>query len=111
MQLAENSTNRFVVLGKLLEVEPTRYTPAGLPVCEFKIAHESEQVEEKIPRLVKFELKAITMGLLAKQITNYSVGSLLECHGFIAQRSYKSKSVCFHVNQIKFKTMQVGETL
>ncbi len=100
----EQHANSWVVSGRLLEIEPIRYTPSGLPVCEFKLFHESEQIEEKIPRRVKFELKATSMGVLATQIARCSLGTLLECQGFMLQRSYKSKLLSFHVSQFKFKS-------
>ena len=37
--------NQFVLSGKLIELDALRYTPAGIPVVNFRLSHESEQIE------------------------------------------------------------------
>ena len=42
-----------------MELSALRYTPAGIPVIEFKLDHESEQDEAGTKRQVKAQISAV----------------------------------------------------
>ncbi|HEX4842787.1 MAG TPA: primosomal replication protein N [Limnobacter sp.] len=90
-------SNQFVLIATLTAKSVLRYTPAGIPVCEFELEHESEQLEASKTRLVKCTVSAMAMGVAAKQVDQIGLGQLVEWSGFLALRSHKSKSLRFHV--------------
>jgi primosomal replication protein N len=93
--------NQLTLTAKLVVKSVLRYTPAGLPICEFELEHESEQLEASKPRLVKCIVPALALGVAATQIGVLELGSLRNWSGFIALRSHKSKSLRFHVCAVR----------
>jgi len=94
-------TNQFTLTATLIAKSILRYTPAGLPICEFELEHESEQLEASKPRMVKCTVSALALGVAANQVNGLDVGSLKNWSGFIALRSHKSKSLRFHVCAVR----------
>ncbi|MCR2746683.1 primosomal replication protein N [Limnobacter parvus] len=93
--------NQFTLTATLIAKSIVRYTPAGLPICEFELEHESEQLEASKPRMVKCTVQALALGVAANQVSGLEVGSLKNWSGFIALRSHKSKSLRFHVCAVR----------
>jgi primosomal replication protein N len=93
--------NQFILTATLVAKSILRYTPAGLPICEFELEHESEQLEASKPRTVRCTVPAVALGVAANQINGLEVGALKNWSGFIALRSHKSKSLRFHVCAVR----------
>lgn len=93
--------NQFTLTATLIAKSVLRYTPAGLPICEFELEHESEQLEASKTRMVKCTVSALALGVAANQVNGLEVGSLKSWSGFIALRSHKSKSLRFHVCAVR----------
>ena len=93
--------NQFTLTATLVAKSILRYTPAGLPICEFELEHDSEQLEASKPRMVKCTVSAVALGVAANQVSGLEVGSLKNWTGFIALRSHKSKSLRFHVCAVR----------
>ena len=83
-------------------MEPLRFTPAGIPVVNFRLAHSSSQIEAGIGRLVQSEITAIAVGQLAEQISKRRPEQECMVRGFIAARSRNSSQIVLHVNEIRF---------
>ncbi|MCL2830247.1 MAG: primosomal replication protein N [Betaproteobacteria bacterium] len=98
----ENSLNRFVICGTVIERQALRYTPAGVAVVECRICHESEQDEAGQKRRVECEIPLIGMGEAAKWLQGASPGMQIRCTGFVAAKSRNSKQLVLHVEQIDF---------
>jgi primosomal replication protein N len=96
------SSNRTELAGQLQERGSLRYTPAGVPVIEFRIAHASEQIEAANPRRVECELACVAIGPLALLLKETSPGMELVVGGFLAARSLKQKTPVLHVTTIEF---------
>lgn len=94
--------NRTELAGILQERGPLRHTPAGIPVIEFQIAHESEQLEADSVRRVRCEIACVALGTTASLLNEAAPGSALRVSGFLASRSLKRKTPVLHVNQIEF---------
>ncbi|WP_370262113.1 primosomal replication protein N [Limnobacter sp.] len=94
---AERVSNQFVLVAALTAKSVLRYTPAGLPVCEFELEHESTQLEASKARQVKCTVSAVALGVAAQQVDQINLGQMVEWSGFIALRSHKSKGLRFHV--------------
>ncbi|MDO4696955.1 MAG: primosomal replication protein N [Neisseria sp.] len=81
--------NRFCLNALIVKSSPLRYTPAGIPVLDIMLRHESQQTENGKPCRVAFEMQAKIIGEKARywqQRENVAV----EVEGFLAQRSQKS---------------------
>ena len=88
--------------GKLLERGALRYTPAGIPVIEFRFAHASEQMEAEKPRKVECEIACVALGAPALLLKDVRPGAELELTGFLAAKSVKVRSPVLHVTNIEF---------
>jgi primosomal replication protein N len=100
-ETGNTGTNQFNLTATLAAKSVLRYTPAGLPICEFELEHESEQLEASRPRIVKCTVQALALGVAANLVNGLEVGSLKNWSGFIALRSHKSKSLRFHVCAVR----------
>lgn len=97
------SQNLLKLDGQVVERGAVRYTPAGIPVIEFRLEHQSEQVEGGGKRKVDCEIACVALGSLATLLSGMNAGSLCSATGFIAARSLKSRSLVLHVTAIEFK--------
>ncbi len=79
-----------------------RYTPAGIPALEFRVAHTSEQVEAGNPRSVECVLACTALGQMALLLKDSAPGTALTVGGFLAARSLKQKLPVLHVTTIEF---------
>lgn len=91
-----------MLAGKLLELSSLRYTPAGIPALNFRIAHASEQIEAGTQRMVECEMPALALGQPALLLAGAKPGDGLRLSGFIAAKSLKSRIPILHVNEIEF---------
>ncbi len=94
--------NRVELGGVLLERKALRFTPAGVPVTECLIGHQSEQLEAGSNRRVECEVQAIALGETAQWLQAANPGARLQLSGFLAARSRHSRQPRLHVTQIEF---------
>ncbi|MEW6164518.1 MAG: primosomal replication protein N [Pseudomonadota bacterium] len=94
--------NRCELSGRLLERGGLRYTPAGVPVVEFRIGHASEQIEAGNPRRIECELACVAVGAPALLLKESGPGVPMTVGGFIAARSLKQKAPVLHVTTVEF---------
>jgi len=90
-----------VLSGEVVQVEPLRYTPAGLPLLSFAVRHASEQMEAGIKRKVECEMAVVAIGDIARQAQNIQLSSQVKLAGFIAKRSLKSTQLVLHLNALE----------
>lgn len=93
--------NRLEVEGQILEQSPVRYTPAGIPVLEFLLSHESEVTEAGVPRRIAFSLQVLVMGDLVQMAGNIGLGTRLRIQGFIAPVRKDSPKFRLHAQRIQ----------
>jgi primosomal replication protein N len=79
-----------------------RFTPAGVPVVEFKIDHESEQDEAGSKRSIKAEIHAVAFEAQARLVAKARPGSEVQLEGFLGAKSKRSKKIVLHVTNIEF---------
>ena len=94
--------NRVELTGSLIERLALRHTPAGVPVTECRIRHESDQIEAGSPRRVECEIPAVGLGDPAKWLQAASVGSKVKVTGFLAAKSRNSKQLVLLIEHIEF---------
>jgi primosomal replication protein N len=87
--------------GEVVQIEPLRYTPAGLPLLSFAVRHISEQLEAGIKRKVECEMAVVAIGDIAKQAQSIQLASQVKLAGFIARRSLKSTQLVLHLNALE----------
>lgn len=98
----EPGLNRVALSGILVERKALRFTPAGVPVIECAIGHDSEQIEAGSPRRVECEIPAIALGEPARWIQDAVAGMPVRVTGFLAARSKNSRQLRLHVTTIEF---------
>jgi primosomal replication protein N len=93
-----------------VELGTLRYTPAGLPAVEFKLAHESEQEEAGGKRTVRAELGAVAFDSQARLMAAAKLGTQARFQGFLAAKSKRSQRLVLHVTNIEFvETLTEGD--
>ncbi len=83
-------------------LQSLRYTPAGVPVVEFRLAHESERAEAGAMRKVRAEIDAVAFEAQARLLAAGPMGRLLKAEGFLCAKSRQSKKPVLHVTNIEF---------
>jgi primosomal replication protein N len=86
----------------LFELDALRHTPAGIPVIEFRLLHESEQLEAGQMRRVECEMACVALGDSARVMSGARPGGQLRVGGFLAAKSLKRRSPVLHIDTIEF---------
>ena len=97
-----DEANRVELSGTLAELGALRHTPAGIPVIEFRIRHESQAVEAGSSRKVEAEVEAIAFQTDARLLAAAAPGSALRVEGFLCAKSRRSKKLVLHLTKIEF---------
>jgi primosomal replication protein N len=96
--------NRVGLTASLVEREPIRYTPAGVPIVGLKLSHRSVQREAGTDRTVEMEIAAIAADRVALRIDRIALGSALKLEGFLAPRRRNVKALVLHVTDFELDT-------
>jgi primosomal replication protein N len=97
------SVNEVRLAGKAHEVLELRFTPAGIPVLEFRLRHASVQAEAGGSRRVEVDMPAIAFGPLAQRLAEDAPAGEIVASGFLAPRSLRSTQLVLHAQQIEFQ--------
>ena len=65
----------MVLSAQLVERGAVRYTPAGLPACDFALKHESQVTEDGTPRKESLQMRAVAIGDLAQRLMKLEIGT------------------------------------
>ena len=79
-------TNRLTLTATLVARQPLRYSPAGIPILNVRLLHQSEQVEAGKPRSVTCELPGIAVGDVALKLDSKHTDTELQLTGFLATK-------------------------
>ena len=85
-----------------MELGALRFTPAGMPAVEFRIAHESEQDEAGRKRKVEAQLGAVAFDSQARLMASAKLGVQARFGGFLAAKSKRSQKLVLHVTNVEF---------
>jgi len=96
------ATNRVELTGELLTRGALRRTPAGIPVVEFSLGHQSRQQEAAATRRVECEVACVALGSPAGLIDAAKLGGRMTAKGFLAAKSLKTRALVLHVREIEF---------
>lgn len=92
--------NKLALHAEVVQIEPLRYTPAGIPLLSVVLRHVSEQIEAGMKRRVECEMNAVVLGDLA--LKGLKLGNRINAYGFLAKRSLKSTQLVMHINHIEY---------
>jgi len=92
--------NKLVLQAEVVQSEPLRYTPAGIPLLSVVLRRVSEQIEAGMKRKIECEVNAVVLGDLA--LKGLKTGAQIIAHGFLARRSLKSTQLVMHINHIEY---------
>ncbi len=81
-----NALNSVRLAGEITAIESLRYTPAGLPLVNFKLTHRSQQFEAGIERQTELEVGVVAVGDIAAAVAKFHVGDKVTIQGFLAAR-------------------------
>jgi primosomal replication protein N len=93
--------NRLVISGVLVQVDPLRYSPAGVPITEAVIHHRSSQSVATQAREVECELTVQASGSLATQLAQQTTGTQVKLEGVLNRRSVNSRQLILILNRIE----------
>ena len=85
--------------GTVAAVEPLRYTPAGLPLLEFKLAHKSVQVEGGFKRQVECEVNCVALAEPATELSRTRPGAEIRVTGFLNRKNKMSAQLVLHATE------------
>jgi primosomal replication protein N len=94
--------NQFVLSGNLIELDALRHTPAGIPVVNFRLSHDSEQMEAGAKRAVQCEVAGLAFEREARLMAAARLGMQVKVTGFLASKSRDSKQLVLHATNIEF---------
>jgi primosomal replication protein N len=99
--------NTLVINGVVVQIEPIRHTPAGIPLLSFVLQHASEQIEAGLKRKVECEVNAVALGSLAAEFAkkNIRIGDCIKAKGFLAKRSIKSTQLVLHIEKLEIQNI------
>lgn len=90
--------NHLVLQAEVVERSAARYTPAGLPVCELSLRHESQLSEAGQPRKVSMEIRSVGIGDIAVQLQRLEIGASGQFAGFLTNQR-NGRGIVFHVTE------------
>ncbi len=68
-----------------------------MPVLECLLEHRSTQLEAQVPREVEFEIRALALGSIVKELSGVAPGTALAVKGFLAPSRKGSKTLLLHI--------------
>jgi primosomal replication protein N len=92
-------TNELMLSGELTAVEPLRYTPAGIPLLNFRMLHRSQQVEAGLKRQVECEVSGVAMAEVAVALSHLKPGQAARVKGFLNRKNRMSAQLVFHATE------------
>ena len=92
--------NRLELSAQVLECEPLRHTPAGVPALEMLLRHESTVTEAGLERRLDMTISAVALGDLALMLASTQLGSALHIEGFIAPVRKDSVKLRLHMQRV-----------
>ncbi|GAB2955740.1 primosomal replication protein N [Aquaspirillum soli] len=98
------SDNQVRIYGQLVDMPALRYTPAGIPLVECVLLHESVQSEAGFSRQVNCQIDMIAAGEIAEKLVRCSVPVACTVHGFLAAKNRRNPRLVLHVQHIELDT-------
>jgi len=97
-------TNQLAIAGVVLRPPVFRETPAGIPLLQCILEHNSMQIEAGLKRKNKLRIRVFMMGDAVKQLEGWlKAGSKIKVNGFLDEQRYSSSDprIVIHANVIE----------
>ena len=94
-------SNQLRLSGFLRERATLRYTPAGIPMLNLVIEHQSEQQEAGQSVKVQCRLTAIAAGKMTERLMQWPETQPCIVSGFLAQAGRYRNEVMLHITAIE----------
>jgi primosomal replication protein N len=94
-------SNRLHLVASVIEREPVRYTPAGVPIVNCVLQHASEVVEAGVKRHVELTIPALAAGEVSGKVAACELGVEAQFAGFLAKKSRNAKTLVFHITELQ----------
>jgi primosomal replication protein N len=88
--------NRLTLSATVAQVDPLRYTPAGVPAVNLVLEHRSDVLEMGLPRQIHMTVRAVAFGPLAETLSRQALDTAMSFDGFLAS-ARNGKGVVFHI--------------
>ena len=95
-------SNRLTLSGQLAAKDALRYTPGGVAILSFSVAHQSRQSEAGAERDVGIQVACVAVEAEAKTIAAAPLGIGLQLAGFLAPKGKQGRQLVLHVSEIEF---------
>lgn len=91
--------NRVLLQAQVVERAALRYTPAGLPAVDVRLAHASQVEHAGQLRQVSCEIHATAVADVALQLDRVAVGQSLDVTGFLGKQR-NGRGVMLHITAL-----------
>ncbi|MES2206470.1 MAG: primosomal replication protein N [Pseudomonadota bacterium] len=95
---SSNSINHIKLQAVLIEKKALRYTPAGLPVQEILVSHQSQQGEAGVNRQIAFNCPALAYGAVAIKLSALPEQTLILFEGYLAPQYGMQSRWVLHIH-------------
>jgi primosomal replication protein N len=98
-----DSANELTLAGRITERDVLRHTPAGVALVNFRVVHESGQIEAGAARQVNADVACLAVEEQARLIAAAPLGAVVKVSGFLAAKGRSGKQLVLHVKRIEFE--------
>jgi primosomal replication protein N len=98
-----SNANELTLTGRITERDALRHTPGGIALVNFRVVHESEQIEAGASRQVGAEVACLAVEEQARLVVAAPLGSNVEVSGFLAAKGRSGRQLVLHVKRIEFR--------
>ena len=88
-----------MLTAQLIERGPLRWTPAGLPALDCRLAQAATVTEDGQPRRIALEVKALAIGAITRPLAAMALGSSAVFAGFLAS-ARNGRGLLFHITTL-----------
>ncbi|UDG81941.1 primosomal replication protein N [Candidatus Vallotia cooleyia] len=95
--------NRFQLIANIIERDPVRYTPSGVPIVNFVLQSKSEVIEAGVSRRIELIIPALAAGDISKKVVKFGLGTPAPAYfdGFLARKHRNGKNLIFHITALQ----------
>jgi primosomal replication protein N len=91
--------NDVALSGELTAIDSLRYTPAGIPLLDFRLLHRSQQTEAGLKRQVECEMSGVAMAEVAIAMSRLKPGQAVRVKGFLNRKNRMSAQLILHATE------------
>lgn len=99
--------NDVQLSGQVVERGALRYTPAGLPALDVRLAHTSRVEHEGEWRQISLEIHATAIGDTARRLEAMAVGDTALFSGFLGKQR-NGRGVMLHIQRLESSVSAVA---